>query len=83
MRFDRNGRKFFPLSRHGAILALLLLTAAVSSAQPRTTRPQFFRNRSRIKPLPRKPPQDKLTNSKKIKPSNQPQRNPNYVTAAG
>jgi hypothetical protein len=71
MRFDRNARKFFPLCRCGAILALLLLDAAVSNAQPRTPGSAIFQESQQNQTASQeKPPQDKPTDSKKdSKPS--------------
>jgi hypothetical protein len=71
MRFDLSARKFFPPCRYGAILALLLLNAAVSSAQLRTPGSAPFQESQQNQTTSQeKPPQDKPTDSKKdSKPS--------------
>ena len=71
MRFDLSARKFFPPCRYGAILALLLLYATVSSAQPRTSRAAIFQESQQNQTTSQeKPPQDKPTTSAKdSKPS--------------
>jgi hypothetical protein len=71
MRFDPSARKFFPPCRVGAILALLLLTAVASSAQPRTPASAIFQESQQNQTTSQeKPPQDKATDSKKdSKPS--------------
>jgi hypothetical protein len=71
MRFDLSARKFFPPCHYGAILALLLLNAAVSSAQPsRSTAAIFQESQQNQTTSQDKPPQDKSTDSKKdSKPS--------------
>jgi hypothetical protein len=71
MRFDPNARISFPSSQSGAILALLLLHAIVSSAQPCTSRAAPFQESQQNQTSSQeKPPQDKPTDSKKdSKPS--------------
>ncbi len=71
MRFDLSARKFFPPCRFGAILALLLLNATVTSAQPRRSSAAIFQESQKSQTTSQeKPPQDKPTDSKKdSKPS--------------
>src|SRR6201993_2791797 len=71
MRFDLSARKFFPPCRFGAILALLLFNAAVSSAQLRTPGSAPFQESQQNQTTSQeKPAQDKPTDSKKdSKPS--------------
>ena len=71
MRFDLSARKFSPPCRYGAILALLLLNAAVSSAQPCTPESALFQESQQNQTTSQeKPPQDKPADSKKdSKPS--------------
>lgn len=71
MEFDLSVRISFPPSRSGAILALLLLCATVSSAQPRASRAARFQESQQNQTTSQeKPPPDKTTDSKKdSKPS--------------
>ncbi len=71
MRFDLSVRISFPSCRSGAMLALLLLCATVSSAQPRTSTAVLFQESQQNQTTSQeKPPQDKSADSKKdSKPS--------------
>jgi hypothetical protein len=71
MQFDLSVRISFLAVYSGAILALLLLCATVSSAQPRTSKAAIFQESQQNQtPSQEKPPQDKPTDSKKdSKPS--------------
>src|ERR1700720_1138031 len=71
MQFDLSAKKFFPPCRYGAIVALLLLNAAVSSAHPPTSKPAIFQESQQNQTTSQeKMPQDKPTDSKKdSKPS--------------
>jgi hypothetical protein len=71
MQFDLSVRISSPSCRSGAILALLLLCAAVSNAEPRTSRAAIFQESQQNQTTSQeKSPQDKPTDSKKdSKPS--------------
>jgi hypothetical protein len=71
MRFDLNAKISFRSCRSAAILALLLLCATASSAQPRTSRAAVFQESQQNQTTSQeKPAQDKPTDSKKdSKPS--------------
>src|ERR1700758_5854270 len=71
MQFVLSARKFFPPYRYGAILALLLLNAAVISAQPCTPGSAIFQESQQNQTTSQeKPSQDKPADSKKdSKPS--------------
>ena len=71
MQFDLSAKIFFPSCRSGAILALLLLNAAVVSAQPSTSGAALFQESQQNQTTSQeKPSQDKTTDSKKdSKPS--------------